>query len=332
MQFHRLKRRDFITLIGGAAVAWPLASRAQQPTMPVIGFLDPESLEPTAPLVAAFRNGLSETGYVEGRNVAIEFRWAYNDRDRLPELAVDLVRRRVTVITTPGGIAAALAAKAATSTIPLVFMAAGDPVQAGLVMSLSRPGGNTTGVSFMTGEIAAKQLGLMHELIPQAERFAVLVNPKNPHAEPWIRDVQAAALAIGGKIEVFTASTNSDIDAAFSTFMQKTPDGLLIGADPMFTARRAQLVILATHHHLPTIYFDRVLTDIGGLMSYGANLAEQYRQVGIYVGRILNGEKPADLPVIRPTKFEFVINLQTARTLGLSVPATLLALADEVIE
>jgi ABC-type uncharacterized transport system substrate-binding protein len=327
----KLKRREFIALLGGAA-AWPLVAEAQQPAMPVIGFLDPESLEPTAPLVAAFRNGLSETGHVEGRNVAIEFRWAYNDRDRLPELAADLVRRRVAVITTPGGIAAALAAKAATSTIPIVFMAAGDPVQAGLAMSLSQPGGNTTGISFMTGEIAAKQLGLMHELMPQAGRFAVLVNPKNPNTESLTRDVQTAASAIGRQIDVLAASTNRDIDTVFPSLMQKRPDGLLVGADPLFTARRAQLVILATHHHLPTVYFDRVLTDIGGLMSYGANLAEQYRQVGIYVGRILKGEKPADLPVIRPTKFEFVINLQTARTLGLTVPPTLLATADEVIE
>jgi putative ABC transport system substrate-binding protein len=300
--------------------------------MPVIGFLDPESLEPTAHLVAAFRNGLSETGYVEGHNVAIEFRWAHNDRDRLPDLAADLVRRRVAAIATPGGIAAALAAKAATSTIPIVFMASGDPVQAGLTTSLSKPGGNTTGVSFMTGEIAAKQLGLMHELMPQAERFAVLVNPKNPNTESLTRDIQAAASAIGRQIEVFPASTNHDIDTAFARLMQQKADGLLVGADPLFTARRAQLVILATHHRLPTVYFDRVLTDIGGLMSYGANLADQYRRVGIYVGRILKGEKPADLPVIRPTRFEFVINLQTARTLGLTVPPTLLATADEVIE
>jgi putative tryptophan/tyrosine transport system substrate-binding protein len=332
MQFDQLKRRDFITLLGSAAVAWPLAARAQQPAMPVIGFLDPESLEPTAPLVAAFRNGLSETGHVEGRNVAIEFRWAYNDRDRLPDLAADLVRRRVTVIATPGGIAATLVAKAATATIPIVFMVSGDPVQAGLAMSLSRPGGNTTGVSFMTGEIAAKQLGLMHELIPRAERFAVLVNPKNPNAEPLTRDVQAAALAIGRQIEVLAATTNRDIDAAFSSLAQKRADALLVSPDPLFTARRAQLVILATHHRLPAVYFDRVLTDIGGLMSYGANLAEQYRQVGVYVGRILKGEKSADLPVIRPTKLEFVINLQTARTLGIDVPPTLLATADEVIE
>jgi putative ABC transport system substrate-binding protein len=326
-----MRRRTFIALLGSAA-AWPFAARAQQAAMPVVGFLDPESLEPTAHLVAAFRNGLGETGYVEGRNVAMEFRWAYNDRDRLPELAADLVRRRVTVIATPGGIAATLVAKAASPTIPIVFMVSGDPVHAGLATSLSQPGGNTTGVSFMTGEIAAKQLGLMHELIPHAERFAVLVNPKNPNAESLIRDVQAATSAFGGQIEVLAASSNRDIDAAFSTLMHKRPDGLLIGPDPMFTARRAQLVILATHHRLPTVYFDRVLTDIGGLMSYGANLAEQYRQVGIYVGRILKGEKPADLPVIRPTKFEFVINLQTARTLGLTVPATLLATADEVIE
>jgi putative ABC transport system substrate-binding protein len=211
-------------------------------------------------------------------------------------------------------------------------MAAGDPVQAGLATSLSRPGGNTTGVSFMSGEIAAKQLGLMHELVPHAERFAVLVNPKNPNTESLTRDVQAAALAIGRQIEVFPASTTHDIDTAFARLMQQKADGLLVGADPLFTARRAQLVILATHHRLPTVYFDRVLTDMGGLMSYGANLADQYRQVGIYVGRVLKGEKPADMPVIRPTKFDLIINLQTARTLGLKVPPTLLATADEVIE
>lgn len=327
-----MRRREFVTLLGGAAAAWPLAARAQEAAMPVIGFLDPQSLEPTAPLVAAFRNGLSETGYVEGRNVAIEFRWAYNDRDRLPDLAADLVRRRVMVIATPGGIAATLVAKAATKTIPIVFMASGDPVQSGLAASLSRPGGNTTGVSFMTGEIAAKQLGLMHELIPQAERFAVLVNPKNPNAEPVTQDVQAAALAIGCQVEVLAASTNRDIDTSFSSVAQKRADALLVSPDPLFTARRAQLVILATYHRLPAVYFDRMLADIGGLMSYGANLAEQYRQVGVYVGRILKGEKPADLPVIRPTKLEFVINLQTARTLGIEVPPTLLALANEVIE
>ena len=326
-----IARRKFLATLGGVTV-WPLAARAQQPAMPVIGFLDPRSLEPIASLVAAFRNGLSETGYVEGRNVAIEYRWADGEVDRLPDLAADLVRRRVAVIATPGGVAATLVAKAATATIPIVFMSSGDPVQSGLAMSLSRPGGNTTGVNFMTGEIAAKQVGLMHELIPQAERLAVLVNPKNPNAESLTRDVQAAALAIGHQIEILAATTNLDIDAAFSSLMQTRVDALLVSPDPLFTARRAQLVILAAYHHLPAVYFDRVFSDIGGLMSYGANLAEQYRQVGIYVGRILKGEKAADLPVLRPTKFEFVINLQTARTLGLTVPATLLALADEVIE
>jgi putative tryptophan/tyrosine transport system substrate-binding protein len=309
-----------------------VAFAEQRAKVPTIGFLGPASASAMKSWATAFAHRLAELGWNEGRNIAIEYRWAHNDRGLLPDLAADLVRRRVTVITTPGGIAAALAAKAATSTIPIVFMAAGDPVQAGLATSLSRPGGNTIGVSFMTGEIAAKQLGLMHELMPQAERFVVLVNPNNPNAESLSRDVQTAAAAIGGLIEVFAASANRDIDTVFSSLLQKKVDALLVGADPLFTARRAQLVILATHHHLPTIYFDRVLTDIGGLMSYGANLAEQYRQVGVYVGRILMGEKPADLPVIRPTKFEFVLNLQTARTLGLTVPPTLLATADEVIE
>jgi len=253
-------------------------------------------------------------------------------RDRLPDLAADLVRRQVAVIVTPGGIAATLAAKAATASIPIVFLASGDPVQTGLATSLSRPGGNTTGVSFMTGEIAAKQLGLMHELMPQAARFAVLVNSKNPNAEPLIRDVQAAASAISCRIEAVSASTNPEIDTAIASVAQKRADGLLVGPDPLFTARRAQILVLATHHRLPAGYFDRVFTDIGGLMSYGTDLVEQYRQVGVYAGRILKGEKPADMPVIRPTKFEFVINLQTARTLSIMVPPTLLAIADEVIE
>jgi putative ABC transport system substrate-binding protein len=327
-----MRRRTFITLLGGAAASWPLAARAQQPAMPVIGFLDPTSQEPTERLVAAFRKGLSDTGFVEGRNMEIEFRWAQNEFDRLPEMAADLVRRRVAVIATPGGAKAALAAKAATATIPIVFMAAGDPVQAGLAASLNRPGGNATGVSFMSGELEAKRLGLLHDLIPGAVRFAVLVNPNNPNAELLTRDVEAAALAIGRQIEVLTASTNRDIDTVFASLMQRRVDALLVSADPLFTARRVQLLTLATHHRLPAVYFDRVFTDIGGLMSYGANLADQYRQVGIYAGRILKGEKPSDLPILRPTKFEFVINLPTARALGLDVPATVLVRADEVIE
>jgi putative ABC transport system substrate-binding protein len=323
-----MRRRDFI--VGLGAAGWPLVARAQQ-RVPAIGFLDLQSLEPTAHLVAGFRKGLSEIGYIEGRNVEIEFRWAHNDPDRLPEFAADLVRRRVNIIATPGGVTATRAAMAATASIPIVFMYSGDPVQAGLVRSLNRPGRNT-GVSFMTGEIAAKQLGLMRELLPQAQRFAALVNPINPIAEPLIADVRTVAAAIKSQIEVFSASTNDDIDRIFASLAQNNIDALLISPDLMFTARRMQLVTLASHHRVPTGYFDRVFAEIGGLMSYGANIAEQYRQVGVYVGRVLKGERPDDLPVIRPTKFELVMNLQTARALGLTVPASLLALADEVIE
>jgi putative ABC transport system substrate-binding protein len=327
-----MKRREFITLLGGAAAAWPRAARAQQPTMPVVGYLYAGSPEPTAHLVAAFRKGLGEVGYVEGQNVAVEFRWTHNDNNRLPELAADLVRRRVAVIATPGSIATALAAKAATATIPIVFSAGADPVQAGLVASLNRPGGNITGVLTMNNEIGAKRLGLLHELLPGAARFAVLVNPSNPTAESTIADAQAAASTIGRQIEVLTASTNRDIDAAFAILMQKRVDALLVVPDPLFVNRRVQLQSLATRHAVPAIYSVRENVEAGGLMSYGSSLTDLFRQNGIYVGRILRGEKPTDLPVMRATRFEFVINLQTARLLGIDIPATLLAIADEVIE
>jgi putative ABC transport system substrate-binding protein len=327
-----MRRREFITLFGSATVALPLTAHAQQPTMPVIGYLYGGSPEASANFVAAFRKGLSEAGYVEGQNVAIEYLWTHNDNDRLPELAADLVRRRVAVIVTPNFVAAALAAKAATTTIPIVFGGGFDPVQAGLVASLNRPGGNVTGVSFMTVETGGKRVGLLHELLPGAARFAILVNPTNPNAEPNVTEARAAASVIGRQIEVLTASTNRDIDTAFASLVQKRADALLVSPEPLLTARRVQLVTLAARHAVPAIYPIREFAEIGGLMSYGPNIANQYRQVGVYCGRILKGEKPTDLPILRPTKFEFVINLQTARTLGIEIPTTLLARADEVIE
>ena len=326
-----MRRRGFISLLGGAA-AWPLAARAQQAALPVVGFVYPSVPELSAGIVAAFRKGLNETGFVEGRNVTIEFRFGYNDIAQLPKLAADLVDRRVAVIATPGSTPSALAAKAATTTIPIVFGIGPDPVEIGLVASLNRPGGNITGITSMNAELGAKRLGLLHELLPSAVRFAVLVNPNNRNAEPLTRDAQATASAIGREIEIFAASSAREIDAAFVSLLQKRADALLVSPDPLFDSRRVQLVTLATHHRLPTIYSFRENVEIGGLASYGSSAAERDRQVGIYAGRILKGEKPADLPVIRADKFEFVINLQTARVLGLDVSPTLLALADEVIE
>ena len=327
-----MQRREFITLLGASAAAWPIAVRAQQAAMPVIGYLNPGSPEISPHLVAAFRKGLGEAGYVEGRNVAIEFRWSQNENDRLPELAADLVRRRVAVIAAPGSTPAALAAKAATTTIPIVFGGGAAPVQVGLVASLNRPGGNLTGVTSMSGEIGAKRLGLLHELLPRAARFAVLVNPNNPIVETMTTDLQAATVAIGRQIDILTASTNREIDMAFATLVQKRADALLVTPDTFFINRRVQLVTLAARDRVPAIYWQREFAEAGGLMSYGPNFLDQYRQVGIYTGRVLKGEKPADLPVMQPTKFEFVINLQTAKLLGITVPPTLLALADEVIE
>ena len=326
-----MNRREFITLLGSAAAAWPLSTRAQQPVMPVIGYLGAGLPEAFAHLVAAFRKGLSETGYVEGRNVAIEYRWAHNENDRLPELAADLVRRRVAVIVTPLSTPAALAAKAATATIPIV-VSGGDPVQSGLVASLNQPGGNVTGINAMNAELMPKRLGLLHELLPGAVRFAVLVNPNNPFTASIVKDLQAAAVTIGRQIEALTAGTNREIDTAFASLAQKRADALLVSPDALFITRRVQLATAAMRYAVPAIYSFREDTEAGGLMSYGSNFTDIFRQVGIYTGRILKGEKPADLPVMQPTKFEFIINLQTARLLGITVPATLLATADEVIE
>ena len=328
-----MKRRAFITLIGGTAAAWPLTARAQQQAMPVVGYLYAGAPESSAYLVAAFRKGLSETGYVEGQNVAIEYRWTRNEFDRLPELVVDLVRRRVTVIAAPGSAAAAAAAKAATATIPVVYSGGADPVQAGLVASLNRPGGNVTRITTMNAETGTKRLGLLHELLPQAVRFAVLVNPINSLTEPFVADLRRAAAAVfGAQIDVFDCSTIGEIDTAFVSLAQRQTDALVVGVDTLFLNRRVQVATLAAHHRLPAIYTVREHAEVGGLMSYGSSFTDLFRQTGIYVGRILKGEKPADLPVLRASKFEFVINLQTAKTLGLTVPPTLLARADEVIE
>jgi putative ABC transport system substrate-binding protein len=332
MQFDRLKRRDVITLLGSAAVAWPLGARAQQPAVPVVGYLYDGVPETSAHLVAAFRKGLSETGFIEGQNVALEYRWGHHDDNRLRELAADLVSRRVAVIAAPASTRAIVAAKAATATIPIVFATGGDPVKLGLVASLNRPGGNITGVTGMAVDVTAKRLGLLHELVPGAARTAVLVNPTNPIAEIIVTDLQVSVSATGWQIEILRASTNRDIDSAFAILVQKRASALLVTPDSLFLTRRVQLTTLAVRHAVPAIYPFREDVEAGGLMSYGPNISDSARQVGIYVGRILKGEKPADLPVMRATRFEFVINLQTAKTLGLEIPTTLLARADEVIE
>jgi putative ABC transport system substrate-binding protein len=326
-------RRQFFAFLGGAAVAWPLAARAQQPAMPTVGLLDPTSPDAYADLARAVRQGLKETGYVEGENVSIVYRFADNQIDRLPELADDLVRRRVTVVAATGGPPSVLAAKAATTTIPIVFGVAQDPVRLGLVASLARPGGNLTGIGFLNTELAAKRLELLRELVPKANRVAVLVNPKSTaNAATTLRDVEAAARAIGLQIQVFNASTSREIDAAFASFARDGADACFVSPDPFFRSRRVHLALLAMHHAVPTTYALRDYTEAGGLMSYGASLADAYRQVGVYSGRILKGAKPADLPVVQSTKFELVINAQTARMLSLTVPPSLLSIADEVIE
>jgi len=327
-------RREFITLLGGMAAAWPLAARAQQTVMPVIGFLGAISSPDTdSDYLRAFRQGLKDNGYVEGENVAILYRYAENQMDRLPELAAELVRRQVAVIAAVHGPPAAFAAKAATTTIPIVFTVSEDPVRTGLVATLARPGGNLTGINFLSQELAAKRLELLRELVPGAARVAVLVNPANAgQTDATLRDVQPAARAIGLQIHVLRANTNGEIDAAFATFERERPDALFIASSAYFTSRRVQLVQLAARYTMPTAYVGRQYVDIGGLMSYGANLADVWRQLGVYTGRVLKGAKPADLPVVQATKFELVINAQTARMLGLTVPDKLLVAADEVIE
>jgi putative ABC transport system substrate-binding protein len=317
-------------------VLWPLVTRAQQPAketvMPVIGFLNPASPDTFADRLGAFRRGLKDTGYVEGENVAIAYRWAENQIDRLPELAAELVRRHVAVIAATGR-PAAFAVKAATATIPIVMGVAEDPVRLGLVTSLARPGGNVTGVNFLTAELEAKRLELLRQLVPKAARVAVLVSPASATTtHSTLRDVQAAARAMGLQVQVLNADSSREIDAAFATFARERPDVLFVGSGPFFTTRRVQLAILAGRHAMPAAYSNRQYAEAGGLMSYGSDLLESYRQIGVYAGRILKGAKPADLPVAQPTKFELIINAQTARTLGLDVPATLLAVADEVIE
>jgi putative tryptophan/tyrosine transport system substrate-binding protein len=327
-----MKRREFITLVGGAASSWLLAASAQQPSMPVIGFLHPSSADAYASLMLDFRKGLSEVGYVEGRNLTIEYRWADDHYDRLPSLAAELVGQRVNVIATANATAAALAAKAATSTIPIVFTIGADPVQFGLVASLSHPGGNVTGVSFLSNLLVAKQLGLLQEFAPAASEFGLLIDPSNPNAESDTRHAKAAADSLGRKIYVVSASTERDLGTAFAALIERHVAALVVVPDALFVGQRKQLPTLAARYAIPTIYSNRIYPDAGGLISYGASQLDAYRQTGIYVGRILSGERPADLPVIQPTKFELVINLKTARTLNLQVPDKLLALADEVIE
>jgi ABC-type uncharacterized transport system substrate-binding protein len=328
-----MRRRDFIALLGGAAVAWPLAARAQQAAMPVIGFLDARLPGAMADRLRGFAQGLGEAGYVEGDNVTILYRWGENKVDRLPELAAELVRRRVTVIIVSGGIPAILAAKAATATIPVIFIVSEDPVRLGLVKSLARPEGNLTGINFFNSELVAKQLEMLRELVPQAAAVAVLVNPANPNTlETTLRDIDPAARAMALQTKIIRASTGREIDAAFATLAQERPDALFVGNDAFFNSRRVQLVQLAAHHRLPAIYSGREYSEIGGMISYGTNIGDAYRQAGLYAGRILKGAKPSDLPVVQPSKFELVINHQTARTLGLTVPDKLLVAADEVIE
>lgn len=327
-----MRRRDFITVLGGAAVAWPIAASAQK-TMPVIGFLHPGSIDAYANRLRAFHRGLKEAGYTDGENVAIEYRWADNQTDRLQALAVELASRRVSVIVSSPGPAPALAAKAATKTIPIVFLSSGDPVGTGLVASLAKPGGNLTGVNFFNNELNAKRLEFLHQLVPTASNVAVLVNPANPaNSDNTLREVEAAARTIGLQIRIVLAATSRDIDAAFVTFARERPDALFVGGDALLNARRLQIAQHAVRLSIPAAYASRDYPEVGGLMSYGTNVAEAFRQLGVYAGRVLKGEKPAEMPVVQSTKFELVINNQTARTIGLTVPQSLLVAADDVIE
>jgi len=328
-----VKRRSVIAGLAGSAAACPLAARAQQPAMPVIGFLHPASPETNADRVRAFRQGLKDTGFIESENVVIEYRWGEGQIDRLPGFAAELVRRQVAVIAAVGGDVPATAASHATKVIPIVFAVGEDPVRLGLVTSLARPAGNLTGINFLTAELAEKRLELLHELLPKAVRVAVLVNPANSvNAASTLRDVEPAARAMGMQIQIVRASNAREIDAAFETLVRERPDALFVGGDPLFSSRRMQLVLLATRHAICAIYANREMTEAGGLMSYGTNFLDTFRQVGVYAGRILKGAKPADMPVVQSTKFELIVNNTAARALGLSVPPALLARADEVIE
>jgi putative tryptophan/tyrosine transport system substrate-binding protein len=332
MLFSSLRRREFITVLGSAAVAWPLAARAQQPARLVVGLLYSGSAAAAAPLLIPFGQSLHAAGYDEGINVTIEYRWADGQYDKLPGLVADLIRRRVSVIAAFGGDPPALAAQAATSTIPIVFEVSRDPVKLGLVASLNRPGGNMTGVNHLVGELGEKVVGLIHELIPQASLIAVLVNPNNPNAEETASDAQTAGRTLGRRLRVFRASSEVEIEPIFATIVQQRGGALVVVNDPFFYSRREQIVALAARHAIPTLFVRRDYVMAGGLMSYGTSLRDAWRQIGVYVGRILKGERPDDLPVVQPTKLELVINLKTARALGLTVPPNLLALADEVIE
>jgi ABC-type uncharacterized transport system substrate-binding protein len=330
-----MKRREFITLLGGAAAAWPMAALAQQPALPVVGFLRVGSPDANTRNVAAFRKGLNETGYIEGQNVMVEYHWLEGNYDRVPAVVADLIRRQVAVIATPGNTPAALAAKAATATVPIVFGVTGDPVGLGLVANLARPGGNATGINFFANEVGvvAKRLRLLHDLVPKAVRIAVLVNPANAlNTEATLRDVQEAAPTIGLQIQILNATTIGEIDAAFATLARERPDALFVGGNAFFLNRRVQFATLTARDRIPATYAQSDFVSVGGLMSYGTDIADAFHQVGVYTGSILKGAKPADLPVLQSTKFQFVINLQTARALGIEVPAGLLAIADEVIE
>jgi putative tryptophan/tyrosine transport system substrate-binding protein len=331
-RMYEMRRREFITLVGGAAAAWPLAARAQQPTMPVIGVVSTGAPESAPYRMTAFRQGLNEAGYVEGQSVAIEYRWAEGRYELMPELVADLLRRRVAIIATPGSADAALAAKAATAAVPIVFADEEDPVKLGLVASLARPGGNVTGLAVLETELQGNRMRLLRELVPTVNSIAVLLNPARPVFDAQSKTIQETARAVTQEIQILPASSEPEIGSALTVAAQRRPAALIVAPDAFFDSRREQLVTLAKSHAIPTIYHNREFVAAGGLMSYGTSSADEYRQTGVYAGRILKGEKPADLPVVQSTRFDFVINLKTARTLGLNVPPTLLARADEVIE